>query len=423
MKPELESGMIDRETDVLVVTSAFPLPSEAFAAVEFKALERAGARLRIRAFRPARRESVALAEKLRLRRADVTHARSSSYLHGVLFALRHPVMACRTLLWVVWNGRGTPGLTSRCVLLLPRFFEIFAECLRSPPSVIYLYWGHYPAVVGYLARRYLRHVHVSMGLYAFDLVYRFGPGIRLADEVDTLVTLAECNVEQIRSLGVASDRLQVFFHGIDLAEVPAPAQLARKRPGSIVTIARLVKNKGVDDALRVFALAKRRSPGLTLKVIGEGEELESLRALADQLGVGDSVEFAGAMPHDRVYEELAIAEFFLLMSRNPSERLPNAVKEAMACRCICVVTESPGIEELLQPLARKLVVRMGDCEGAANKLVEATADCEANDRDRQAGREFILANFDASRIARDKLTAWLARRAVPAAGGAQARGI
>lgn len=423
MRSEFRTDVADGEADVLVVTSSFPLPSEAFAAVEFRALESAGARLRIRAFRPERRESAALAEKLKLRRADVTHATPGSYLRGVRFAVAHPIMACRTLFWTLWNGRDTPGLTFRCLLLLPRFFEIFAECLRAPPSVIYLYWGHYPAVVGYLAKRYLTGVHVSMGLYAFDLVYRFGPGIRMADEVDSLVTLAECNVGQIRSLGVTNDRLLVFLHGIDLSEVPEPACLVAKRAGTIVTIARLVKNKGVDDALRVLALASRKNPDLTLKVIGEGEEIESLLTLAAQLGIYDKVEFMGAVSHDRVYEELAAADLFLLMSRNPSERLPNSVKEAMACSCICVVTESPGIEELLRPLARKFVVRQGDCEEAASRLIEATADRETNDKDRQAGREFILANFDAARIARAKLAAWRGGPKEPAADRERARAI
>ena len=40
------------------------------------------------------------------------------------------------------------------------------------------------------------------------------------------------------------------------------------------------------------------------------------------------------------------AEFFFLMST--TERIPNVVKEAMAAGCVCVVSETPGIRELVE---------------------------------------------------------------------------
>lgn len=392
--------------DVVWVTSVFPAASEAFAAVEVKALERSGCRLRIRAFRFQGRDSQQILRDLGLRDTDITHFGAATILRGSLFLVRHPLIAGRACGWLIKSGWRTPLLTFRCLLLMPRFFEIFAECLGKPPDVLHLYWGHYPAIVGYLVKRYLPQVHVSLSLMAFDLEYRFGPSLRVADQADSIWTGAKCNVSVIRSLGITNPRLSVLYKGIDLDEVPQVEKLTHKKTGKIVTISRLVSNKAVDDALRVLAEARKSLPALHLVVIGEGPERKALEKLATDLGIESAVCFRGAVAHAEVYRELADADIMILMSRNPTERLPNSVKEAMACRCICIVTESPGIEELREPLKKDMVVRQGDWMQAANLVIRSVGSSMEFDEDRDAGRKHIFDYFDARVLVKRRLAAW-----------------
>src|SRR5690606_1543069 len=114
----------------------------------------------------------------------------------------------------------------------------------------------------------------------------------------------------------------------------------------VVVAGRLVEAKGVDDALRVFGAVLRSAPFATLRVLGEGEELPRLKRLATSLGLKGAVEFEGHVSHRRVLEELSRAEVLLHLSH--SERLPNVVKEAMACRCVAITTRTEGIEELVE---------------------------------------------------------------------------
>jgi glycosyltransferase involved in cell wall biosynthesis len=402
--------------DVLLVTSAFPVPSEAFATVEANALRCAGVHLRVRGMRAPHALRDKLLRANGVENLDVTHASFDAYLRGLGFMLRHPWRTLRAAAWTIRHGWRTPGLTLRCLLLFPRLLDIFRECMRHPPDVLHLYWGHYPSVVGYLAKRYLPEVHLSVCLYAFDLIYAFGPGLVLSEEADTLWTLAECNVQQIRDLGVRNPRLLVQFHGVDLSEVPPVSRLAEKCRGKVVTIARLVKNKGVDDALRVFAVALARHPEMRLSVIGEGEERAALEQLARELKVDHAVTFMGAQVHSVVYDELAAADVMLLMTKNPSERLPNAVKEAMACRCICVMAASPGIEELTGALENQCIVPMGDCEGGAKHLLDVVENPARYERDRDEGRAFVLRAFDALTIARRRIDIWNKRRSAATTG-------
>jgi glycosyltransferase involved in cell wall biosynthesis len=65
------------------------------------------------------------------------------------------------------------------------------------------------------------------------------------------------------------------------------------------------------------------------------------------LGLEDKVMFLGHVSQKKLLVKMANANFFLLMSRYESERLPNVVKEAMYQRCIVVTSDTQGINELV----------------------------------------------------------------------------
>ena len=44
---------------------------------------------------------------------------------------------------------------------------------------------------------------------------------------------------------------------------------------------------------------------------------------------------------------MASAQYFLFLSQKKSERLSNVIKEAMACKCICICSKTKGINELI----------------------------------------------------------------------------
>ncbi|WP_162242788.1 glycosyltransferase [Arthrobacter sp. Leaf141] len=60
---------------------------------------------------------------------------------------------------------------------------------------------------------------------------------------------------------------------------------------SVIYVGRLVQEKKVDLLIRAFALAGMEST--RLKIVGQGEELESLRTLASRLGCAERVDFLG----------------------------------------------------------------------------------------------------------------------------------
>jgi glycosyltransferase involved in cell wall biosynthesis len=91
-------------------------------------------------------------------------------------------------------------------------------------------------------------------------------------------------------IGVAPERYRSWPNGFPVIENHHNC----RRRNRIICISRLSHEKAIDYVVRSFALAlPRLVEPHTLGIVGDGPELEPLRALARELGVATSVEFCG----------------------------------------------------------------------------------------------------------------------------------
>jgi glycosyltransferase involved in cell wall biosynthesis len=328
---------------VCYVTMGFPLDVETFACTDVRMLRDAGVAVSVSTLLPAPRHAAEMLRDRGLSDLTIEYATFAAWWRGLSAALLNVSLSLSVARFVLRTTWRHPRFLLASFALLPRAFDIALQLERRPVDVVHLFWGHYPALVLYLLRRRQPSVVRSMFLGAYDLLYAYPPSREVACEADVLWTHARENVPVIAALGVAADRLAVVHRGVDL-ELFRPAT---KIPHRLVTACRLCREKHVDDVLHAFALVRRSHPDASLVVLGDGPERRHLEALAGALELGDAVRFLGHVPHHVVRDELATAECFVLMSREPTERLTNAIKEAMACECLVVVTDSPGIQELI----------------------------------------------------------------------------
>lgn len=93
--------------------------------------------------------------------------------------------------------------------------------------------------------------------------------------------------------------------------VPDDAHLAPidwdSRSRTIVYTGTVATRYGVPDLVEAVALLADEIEGLRLRVIGEGEDLEAIRAQVDALGIGDRVDFLGRIPWTGVRDAQANA--------------------------------------------------------------------------------------------------------------------
>ncbi len=124
--------------------------------------------------------------------------------------------------------------------------------------------------------------------------------------------------------------------------------------------------KGIDVLLRALAVCAAGGLDFRLSIVGDGRLRAELAELAAQLGIGERVEFRGALPAGpRIVEALDGADLFVMPSR--SEGLPRAMVEAMARALPCIGSATGGIPELLD--AEDLVAP-GDARELAARIAE-----------------------------------------------------
>ncbi len=137
---------------------------------------------------------------------------------------------------------------------------------------------------------------------------------------------------------------------------------------TIITVSRLVPKNGVSDLIKALKILNTNydTQNTKLLIIGDGPQREELFVLTNDLGLKDSVEFAGSVPNDDIYEYLAPASVFVRPSL--SEGLGTAFLEAMAVGVPIVGTPIGGIKDFLVDKETGLFCRVEDPADIAEKI-------------------------------------------------------
>lgn len=392
---------------VAYVTMQFPAPSETFATNEVRALVSRGVVLSVHCLRSRRDDSNDLAAARGVGEVEVTYNGIAASLRGALAAARRPLLLVRAWVWLIRTAWRAPRDLMLCLLLTPRAFDILAEIESRRPDVVHMFWGHLPTVVGYLVQSTHPWMATSLSLIAYDLERRFAGTIAVAHSSDVVRTHASANVAQVAEFtGIDPNRISVIFDGIDVGWIDRTRRGIARVPFRLLATGRLIPEKGMDDVLKAFAGVRERWPEATLAVAGDGPDRDRLMALRRSLGLGESVQFLGHVAHARVIEEMARAQVFLLLSRYGGERLPNVVKEAMACGCVCITTPTPGIEELVESGVTGYVVEGSDADSVVSIVDALFAKRVEAQSMSQAAASIVADRFDLSRTAPMYLTLW-----------------
>ena len=108
--------------------------------------------------------------------------------------------------------------------------------------------------------------------------------------------------------------------------------------------ARLTAQKGQDLLIRAVAELARRNKSVRLLLAGDGEDMESLKALCAELGLEEKVFLLGR--REDIGRLLAASDIYASASR--WESFDIALGEAMLAGLPCVATEIAGHEDILK---------------------------------------------------------------------------
>ncbi|MFJ4030463.1 glycosyltransferase family 4 protein [Streptomyces griseoluteus] len=168
-----------------------------------------------------------------------------------------------------------------------------------------------------------------------------------------------------------------------------PGDPASQRPRTVVYVGRMDRSsawKGVDVLLRAFARLVADVPEARLRLVGDGDALPGLRALAAELGVVARLETPGALSGAALTEAVRTAAVLALPSLTEAESFGMALVEGMACATPVVGSAVGGIPHVVADGGTGLLVPPGDPEALAVACTKLLTDGELADRLGAEGR-------------------------------------
>ena len=314
----------------------------------------------------------------------------------------HPIRAILTKR----SADATP-LTSRSAvaaqklthpILTGRFREDARAIIRLcnfPDTILYLNSPTWLPVCAYIKREYPRARVVVrsggndiMAGWIGDMKRRTKP---LLPARDHLVTMANTyadyfivnsaySFERTAALGIAPAKLVKIMGGVDCSAFAPAKRSARRDPVTILTVARLLKFKGVSHSIEaVRRLNGEVRSSLRYLIVGDGPERDDLGALArDLTGI---VSFVGAKSIDEMPQYFAQADIFLHLpiceercSRGSTythtETMGRSLCEAAAAALPTVASAVGGVPEVIAHGRTGYLVPEGNSQRAAARLGE-----------------------------------------------------
>jgi glycosyltransferase involved in cell wall biosynthesis len=214
---------------------------------------------------------------------------------------------------------------------------------------------------------------------------------------DTIVTCTDYNRRHlIDAYGTPAEKVRVVYHGLDLERFQRRARPANTTP-MILSVGRLVEQKGYEDLLYVCADLVRRGQAFTCEIIGDGPLRGRLERLIDELGLQSVVRLPGRLVGDGVLDCYTRADVFALFcveaSDGDRDGIPNTMIEAMAMELPVVSTRYSGVPELVIEGTTGVLADCGDRRTLADALARLLGRPELRAAMGSAGRQRVMRDF------------------------------
>lgn len=226
-----------------------------------------------------------------------------------------------------------------------------------------------------------------------------------------ILTNSEFLRRRLVGCGAPAERLAI----VRLAAAPQFHAATREPAASekvLLTIARLVPKKGIEDSIAAFARAQGSLGGVwRYEIIGDGPLRARLAEVAESAGVGRLVQFRGVVSRAATLEALRRASAFILASKpapnGDADGTPVSVIEAAAVGVPVVSTVQSGIPEILprEAQAEGFLATPGDVGGLAEALARLGTSDQLRQRWGDACRAYARANHTPAAHIEDLLAA------------------
>jgi glycosyltransferase involved in cell wall biosynthesis len=170
-------------------------------------------------------------------------------------------------------------------------------------------------------------------------------------------------------------------------------------------IGRLFKLKGHADLLAAFAKILPQVPHARLLFVGDGALRGEIEKQIRALGLNGKVVFAGLVPPGEVARHVGIMDCLAHLSYR--EALSRALPQALAAGKPVVAYDFDGADEICLENETGFLVRTGDIETVAQKLLQLANDPALREKLGQRGQQFVKQNFSVEKMVDDQYNIYL----------------
>ncbi len=223
---------------------------------------------------------------------------------------------------------------------------LYAHFLHTPSSV-----ARYAAILRGLPWSFSAHAKDIWTSPEWELREKLTPATHGAAFGATCTRFGAAHLQ---ALADSPARVDLVYHGLDLARFPAPPERPLRRtdqPLHLMSVGRLVEKKGYDRLIDALALLPKEVHW-HFTHIGGGALDADMRARAQAAGLSDRITWRGACDQPEVIAAMRDHDLFVLPSRiaedGDRDGLPNVLMEAASQKLPILSTPVSAIPEFIE---------------------------------------------------------------------------
>ncbi|HEU5439928.1 MAG TPA: glycosyltransferase family 4 protein [Ktedonobacterales bacterium] len=182
--------------------------------------------------------------------------------------------------------------------------------------------------------------------------------------VDSVVTVGWPFEEKLLGRGVPKRKLAIVLNSADPKLFPPerrcpPPNLDGDptQPFIVMYWGTLAERNGLDVALRAVALARAEVPNVRLDIMGRGEQVPVLKALAAELGIADQVRFSDPVPAEQIVDFVVHGDVGIIPYRVDGFAelvLPTKAYELAWMHRPIIASDTVAIRSMFRPVSLRL---------------------------------------------------------------------
>ena len=165
-------------------------------------------------------------------------------------------------------------------------------------------------------------------------------------------------------------------------------------------IGRIFKLKGHADLFRAFAKILPQVPHARLLFVGDGLLRGEIENQVRALGLDGKVVFTGLVPPGEVARYVGLMDCLAHLSYR--EALSRALPQALAAGKPVIAYDFDGADEVCRENETGFLIRTGDTETAAKRLLQLAGDAALRKKFGDCGQSFVRENFSIEKMVNDQ---------------------